>query len=220
MSTPQPPAGESPRPRGSHRADAPASTSLLLPILGVLGVLAALGLAGYMLLTSGDDDEPTVQPPPSSSPTTEPEPTESTEPSKEPTKEPTKQPSDEPTKQQTKNPDNDNGGGGNTNNTGNGGGGNTLGPVPAIDVYVFNQTTITGYAAQTAGALSAAGWNVAGYDNWRGVVPEDTVYYYPGDRAAAVRLSREFPFIGRVWPASSPMPGGAITVILADTDPK
>ena len=57
-----------------------------------------------------------------------------------------------------------------------------------------------------------------GVDNWVGTVPEDTVYYYPGDREAAERLSREIPSIGRVWPASAPMPQGALTVILADSE--
>jgi hypothetical protein len=89
--------------------------------------------------------------------------------------------------------------------------------VPQIPVYVFNQTSITGLAAETANGLESAGWNVVGVDNWIGRVPTDTVYYYPGDRAAAERLSKDFPDIGRVWPASAPMPAGALTVILADT---
>ena len=90
-------------------------------------------------------------------------------------------------------------------------------PVPEIPVYVFNQTTITGLAAETAAFFESAGWNVVGVDNWIGRVPSDTVYFYPGDRAAAERLSEDFPEFARVWPASAPMPSGALTVILADT---
>ena len=92
----------------------------------------------------------------------------------------------------------------------------TAQPVPQIPVYVFNQTSISGLAAETASSFESSGWNVVGVDNWVGNVPTDTVYFYPGDREAAERLSKDFPDIGRVWPASAPMPAGALTVILAD----
>lgn len=182
-----------------------------------------------MLLTSGDDEDTTANPRPT---VTTQAPTTDGEPTGEPSDKASDQPSDKPSDKETKPPSQEptkNGNGGNTggnggNNGGNSGGnGNnepTLGPVPQLPVYVFNQTTISGLAAQTASELSAGGWNVAGYDNWRGSVPEDTVYYYPGRRNAAVRLARQFPYIGRVWPATSPMPGGALTVILAETDRK
>ena len=88
--------------------------------------------------------------------------------------------------------------------------------MPQIPVYVFNQTSISGLAAETASSLESAGWNIVGVDNWVGSVPTDTVYFYPGDRKAAERLSDDFS-IERVWPASAPMPAGALTVILADT---
>ena len=212
MSTPQQPG--TPRPRGAHRAESQPSRSLLLPLLGVLAVLAALGLAGYMLLTSGDGDEdPTTNPRPTLTETVD----ETVEPTDEPSKEPTKEPSKEPTK------DNNGGNTGGTNGGSNGGGGNQKepgAPIPQIPVYVFNQTPVTGLAAQTASSFESAGWNVAGVDNWIGTVPEDTVYYYPGDIDAAERLSADFPDISRVWPASSPMPGGGLTVILADTERK
>ena len=98
--------------------------------------------------------------------------------------------------------------------------GDSTGTVPQIPVYVFNQTKVTGLAGATAGQLEADGWNVVGVDNWVGTVPEDTVYYYPGERAAAERLVEDIPSIRRVWPASAPMPQGALTVILADADRK
>ncbi len=228
MSTP-----ETPRPGGSHRAAAPpppasGGSPLLLPLLSALVVLGAIGLAAWMLMTSGDDGELTDNSPTVTQPT-----------------------ADTPTPDATDTGDGDgdgnggdgdknggNGGGdknggnggdkngGNGNggdgdkNGGNGGGDNGVQAVPQVPVYVFNQTSITGLAAQTGAELDTAGWNVVGVDNWIGTVPEDTVYFYPGDRAAADRLSHDFPGIGRVWPASAPMPAGALTVILADTDRK
>ena len=56
MSTPDP------RPGGSHRATPPAGGEsegpprLLLPLLSALVVLGAIGLAAWMLMTSGDDE--------------------------------------------------------------------------------------------------------------------------------------------------------------------
>jgi hypothetical protein len=82
-------------------------------------------------------------------------------------------------------------------------------------VYVFNQTTVTGLAASFAAVLRDDGWNVAGVANWRGFVPSNTVYYWPGDKAAADRLSSDYGEIGRVWPATAPMPTGSLVVILA-----
>lgn len=206
MSTP-----DSPQPRsgGAHRA-APASgppttTPLLLPLLSVVAVLGAMALAAWMLMTSGDDEVATPTPTGAASqPTTQP----SDEPSDDPA-EPTDEPSDEPS-----------GGEGN----GGGGGGDSQNepsarPIPQVPVYVFNQTTIGGLAAQTGGELESLGWNVVGADNWVGVVPDDTVYFYPGDRRGAEHLAKAAG-IRRVWPASAPMPAGALTIILADTDRK
>jgi hypothetical protein len=216
----------------------------LLPLLSALVVLGAIGLAAWMLLTSGDDAEVTDDPPAVTQPTAG---------------TPTPTPSDTgdgggddgdknggdknggdknggdknggDKNGGDKNGGDKNGGdknGGDKNggdkNGGDKNGGdkndpNSTGPVPQIPIYVFNQTTLAGLAAQTGAELEASGWNVVGVDNWVGTVPEDTVYFYPGDRAAAERLSRSFD-IGRVWPASAPMPAGALTVILATTDRK
>ena len=200
MSTSEP--GQAPR-GGVHRSES-QSRSVLLPILGVLAVLAALGLAGYMLVTNvGDGDDPVVagsDSTPTQTPTSTAKPTKSATASAEPTKDPSKDPTNKATKKTkkpTKTP--------------------TAQPVPAIGVFVFNQTTITGLAAQYAAQLQSSGWNVAGVSNWRGSVPEDTVYYYPGDQAAAQQLAADAN-ISRVWPASSPMHGNSLTLILANTD--
>lgn len=214
MSTP-----ESPQPRsgGAHRATpaaepATSSTPLLLPLLSVVAVLGAMGLAAWMLLTAGDDEVAT--PPPTgavSQPT-------------QPTDRPTDEPSDEPTDQPTKDGDKTDGDktdGDKTDGDKNDGDkqDTTAAPVPQIAVYVFNQTTIGGLAAQTAGELESLGWDVVGVDNWVGTVPDDTVYFYPGDREAAEQLAKAAG-ISRVWPASAPMPAGALTIILADEDRK
>lgn len=216
MSTP-----ESPQPRsgGAHRAaSAPepsASTPLLLPLLSVVAVLAAMGLAAWMLMTSGSDETDTSPPTGAASQPTRPATTP-------PTDEPSDQPSDQPSTGPTKDGDNKNDGGKNDGGKNDGGkknDGPTAQPVPQIAVYVFNQTPISGLAAQTGDELESLGWDVVGVDNWIGNVPEDTVYFYAGDRDAADRLAKAAG-ISRVWPASAPMPPNALTVILADADRK
>lgn len=235
MSTP-----EAPRPGGSHRAAPPpgppsGGSPLLLPLLSALVVLGAIGLAAWMLLTSGDEsddaDSPSV-----TQPTTQPtgaSPTGSGEPSGEPSDKPSDggspNPSDSGDGDKGDGNKGDKGDGDNGNNNGgkNDGDGNNGGndgqksdaPIPQVPIYVFNQTGITGLAATTASGLEADGWNVVGVDNWIGTVPEDTVYFYPGDRQKAEHLARELR-ISRVWPASAPMPSGALTVILATTERK
>jgi hypothetical protein len=228
MSTPG-----TPRPGGSHRAapppgEASAGTPLLLPLLSALVVLGAIGLAAWMLLTSGDDEQQTDDPPQVTQPTVDPG-----------TPTPTSTDGDGGDGQGDGDGDGDKKGDGDQGSQGDSDGdgdkkgdGNKGddkkgddkkdtqgGPVPQIPVYVFNQTSISGLAAETASSLEASGWNIAGVDNWIGTVPEDTVYFYPGDRAAAERLSQSSG-INRVWPASAPMPAGALTIILASTDRK
>jgi hypothetical protein len=195
MSTPdQPPA---PRPRGSHRA-AGSSRSLAVPVVLVLAVVAAAGLATWMLVRSTGSDTAGPTPTPTATTTTSGSPS----PSPTGTKEPSKQPSDSPspTRTTTDQP--------------------TQQPVPDVGVYVFNQTSVTGLAASFAASLEAEGWRVLGVDNWLGYVPENTVYYWPGDKAAAERLSEDFGAIDRVWPATSPMPGDGLVVILASPTQK
>ena len=230
MSTP-----EAPRSGGSHRATPPpggppaGAPPLLLPLLSALVVLGAIGLAAWMLITAGNDGEETGNPPTVTQPATSatPEPSDTGDGNKQ---DGDKQNGDkgDGNKQNgdgngKKNDGDKQNGDGKRNGGGDGNGNgqtNVTGPVPQIPVYVFNQTPITGLAAETAAQLEGQGWNVVGVDNWIGTVPEDTVYFYPGDRAAADRLAQQFPGIGRVWPASAPMPQGALTVILAELDRK
>lgn len=209
MSTP-----ESPQPRsgGAHRAaPAPepmASTPLLLPLLSVVAVLAAMGLAAWMLMTAGNDETDTSSPTGAASQPTQPA---TTPPTDEPSDDPSSEPSTEPTKDGDKKDDDKKNDGSKNDETAQ--------PVPQIAVYVFNQTPISGLAGQTGDKLESLGWDVVGVDNWIGNVPDDTVYFYSGDRAAADRLAKAAG-ISRVWPASAPMPPNALTLILADADRK
>lgn len=84
------------------------------------------------------------------------------------------------------------------------------------DVYVeiYNTTSITGLAAQTADRLEAAGWEVVVTANWYDDVAESTVYYGPELRAKAQRLARTLE-IHRVRPAVQPMRSLRVTVLLA-----
>jgi hypothetical protein len=160
-----------------------------------VAVVAAIGLAAWMLLAPSGDDAafPTGPPTPATSTSTSPSasPSKSPKPSASPSKSPTKTTKPSPTKTTTDR------------------------PVPSVPVYVFNQTTVTGLAASFGRVLESDGWNVAGVGNWRGFVPSNTVYYWPGDKPAAQRLSSDYGEIGRVWPASSPMPRDGLSVILA-----
>jgi hypothetical protein len=84
---------------------------------------------------------------------------------------------------------------------------------------VFNQTTVSGLAARFAARLQDAGWTVTGVANWQGTVPSTTVYYWPGDKRAARALMADFPDVGRIHAAVSPMPRGELSVILCSDFP-
>jgi LytR cell envelope-related transcriptional attenuator len=86
--------------------------------------------------------------------------------------------------------------------------------VPHVLVVVFNNTGITGLAAQKASILEGAGWNVASTGNWYGNIPADTVYYPPQLRVAAGKLAKVL-HITRLHPAVAPMQFDRLTVIVA-----
>ena len=182
--------------RASHRGRRKAS-SVMLPVVfalamvlvGFLGVWAWIGLSG-----DGDDVVALV---PTPTPTvTGATPSDSLSPSSTPTQATSPTPTPSPTKTRT-----------------------STKPATAPDrraaVVVFNQTGVSGLAANFAARLGQAGWTVAGVDNWVGTVPETTVYYRPGDEAAARTLMKDFPEVGRIRPAISGMPDRGLTLILA-----
>jgi hypothetical protein len=85
--------------------------------------------------------------------------------------------------------------------------------LPALDV--LNDSRITGLAARATEQFRAAGWKVATTGNFKGPdVPETTIFYPDGDKAAADRLARQFG-IHRLRPATSDLSSSHLTVALA-----
>ena len=85
--------------------------------------------------------------------------------------------------------------------------------VPKVFVEVYNNSGITGLAAETAATLEGAGWNVAATDNWYGVIPENTVYYPDDMRAEARQLAKVLGY-SRLRSAVAPMQFDRLTVII------
>jgi LytR cell envelope-related transcriptional attenuator len=70
-------------------------------------------------------------------------------------------------------------------------------------VQVLNNSRRTGLAAAVASEIQAKGWTISLVGNYRGLVSVPTVYYSPGNEAAAKHLASEFSSIERVEPASA-----------------
>jgi LytR cell envelope-related transcriptional attenuator len=82
-------------------------------------------------------------------------------------------------------------------------------------VQVLNNSRRTGLAHEVAGLIAARGWQIVIVGNLQGAIPESTVYFAPGDRAAAEHLAREFTSIRRVEPnAAAGLRQSGITVVL------
>ena len=91
----------------------------------------------------------------------------------------------------------------------------TVAPVAArLPLLVLNNSRIHGLATRAAGDLRAAGWTVRGTGNFRGRVAMTTVYYGPGQEAAARRLAAEVPKVRRVAPRFAGLPGSGLTVVV------
>lgn len=67
-------------------------------------------------------------------------------------------------------------------------------------VQVLNNSRRTGLAHAVASELAAKGWHLGLIGNLQGLVAEPTVYYSPGEKAAAQHLAREFDSIKRIEP--------------------
>lgn len=78
-------------------------------------------------------------------------------------------------------------------------------------VSVLNNSRRTGLAATVAAQLEAKHWTVSSVGNQQTVIPETTLYYPPGDHAAAVHLSHDFPSIQRI---ASRAGGRGMTLVL------
>ena len=90
-------------------------------------------------------------------------------------------------------------------------------PVVHAPVVVLNETSQRGMAARVAAHLSTLGWNVTGVGNWRGNISESTVYYPPGDLAAARSLAYDLG-ITRLRPRVAGMLTDRLTAVLT-SDP-
>ncbi|MET1132330.1 MAG: LytR C-terminal domain-containing protein [Aeromicrobium sp.] len=170
----------------------PAWSLIVLPavwlILGVAG--------GYVIIETVRDDEapaqsaqrtskgPTPTAKATAKKTAEPKPKKSAKPKTEPTTEPTTQATAEPT------------------------------ATRSIGVSVYNQIGIGGLAARVAGQARAAGWTIGAVADWRGSVPQDTIYYPAGRQGEAALLGRDLG-ISRLMPATAGMSGTNLTVVLA-----
>ncbi len=82
-------------------------------------------------------------------------------------------------------------------------------------VEVYNNSGITGLAAEVAGTAGDAGWNVVGADNWYGTIPATSVYFPPGMRRAAKQLALDLG-VERTARADEPMKLDRLTLILTD----
>lgn len=125
----------------------------------------------------------------------EPRATDSPSPSPSPTEEPTPSPSPSPTPSPSLSPS------------------PTAAPQRSTDVFVFNNSRISGLAASTAARARHAGWNVVGFGNWRGQIPRSTVYYPEGLRAEAELLASDLG-LSQVQPRLPSMQSDRLTVIM------
>ncbi len=87
-------------------------------------------------------------------------------------------------------------------------------PVRTASVDVYNNTAVTGLAAQTAERVRGLGWTVVAESNWTGSIPETTVYY-PAALAEQAKLLADDLGVSRVRPAVSPMSFERLTLILS-----
>ncbi len=82
-----------------------------------------------------------------------------------------------------------------------------------VGVVVFNNTSISGLAAETLARVQEIGWNGIAADNWYGTIPATTVYFPAGKRDAAQKLALDLG-IQRLIPADAGMSDTNLTVIL------
>jgi hypothetical protein len=89
----------------------------------------------------------------------------------------------------------------------------------AVEVVVLNQTARAGLAGTVATRLRDKGWTVPAVGNFRGVVPATTVYYPPGQEAAAQAAAESLPTTPRTRPRFGNLSTSRLTVVVTDTYP-
>jgi hypothetical protein len=83
-----------------------------------------------------------------------------------------------------------------------------------VPVTVLNNSRKTGLAARAADRFEDGGWPVRETGNYNGKISETTVYYAPGQEAAAQSFARTFRGVVRVLPRFATLPGQGLTVVL------
>lgn len=81
-------------------------------------------------------------------------------------------------------------------------------------MLVLNNSRIPGLAAKAASDLRRIGWPVAGTGNLTGRLSVTTVFYAPGQEAAARRLIARNGDIARMLPRPPGLPGSGLTLVV------
>jgi len=203
VSSPAPPPPGSPRPTSprptSHRAASPAAqlirraTPPLAAVTAVVAVVVILLVLNSRPSASGPAPGAVAEQPASASttpptgspaPSASPSPSESTAPGAPPVSQP---PATQPP---------------------------ATTEAAKLPVTVLNNSRRSHLAAHVAAELAAKGWPIRKTGNFTGRIRASTVYYAPGQRAAAERLAREFGEIRRVEPRFRGLPGVGLTVVV------
>lgn len=87
----------------------------------------------------------------------------------------------------------------------------------STEVFVFNNSRISGLAAAASSKARSAGWNVAGFGNWRGRIQRSTVYHPVGLEDEAALLAADLG-IGAIQPRFGSMRSDRLTVIVTAAD--
>lgn len=89
----------------------------------------------------------------------------------------------------------------------------TVPAVTVLPVTVLNNSRLFGLAKRAAARYRAGGWPVPVTGNFTGRLRVTTVYFAPGQQAAAARFARQFG-VARVLPRFPGLPGRGLTVVL------
>jgi hypothetical protein len=87
-----------------------------------------------------------------------------------------------------------------------------------VAVTVLNNSRIDKLAAKAARDFAARGWPIAATGNLSGRLPRTTVYYAPGEQAAAAALRKQFPAIVDVAPRTADLPGTSPLTVVVTRD--
>ena len=83
-----------------------------------------------------------------------------------------------------------------------------------MPLTVLNNSRIHGLATSAAEDFRAAGWSIRAITNTRYQPKITTVYYLPGQEAAARQLMRDVPAVRRMLLRPGALPGTGLTVVV------